>query len=160
MTAEEPKLEHPSVENAKSPMRTWRILFLDCVENLESLKEAAKESGYVVAGATTMDEAWAFLDGTDHADVIVCAAHLEEDSMFTFLTTVRESDSHRNAKFLILSLEPDAVAAQLARSTARAGLLLGADSFVVMPVFDPAELVAQIKRLQPLVPMLQATTSD
>jgi hypothetical protein len=48
--------------------------------------------------------AWAFLDGKDHADVIVCAAHLEEESMFEFLRGVRDSEAHQSAKFLILAL--------------------------------------------------------
>ena len=156
----EPKVEYPAPEAARSPMKTWRILFLDSAENIEKLKGACKDVGYTVAGAITIEEAWAFLNGKDHADVIVCAAHLEEESMFEFLQGVRDSDVHRNAKFLILSLAPGALGARLHVSTASAGLALGADTYVNMPVFDPHELVARIKKLQPSIPMLQQSGTE
>ena len=158
--AKEPKVEHPAPQDAKSPMKTWRILFLDSAENIEKLKDACKDVGYTVAGAITIEEAWAFLDGKDHADVIVCAAHLEEESMFGFLKGVRESEVHRNAKFLILSLAPGTLGARLHHSTASAGLALGADAYVDMPVFDPHKVVALIKKLQPPVPMLQKSATS
>jgi len=31
---EEPELEHPAAEDAKPPMKTWRILFLDNAQNI------------------------------------------------------------------------------------------------------------------------------
>ena len=156
----EPAVEHPAPEDARSPMKTWRILFLDSAENIERLKDAGKDEGYTVAGALTIEEAWAFLDGKDHVDVIVCAAHLEEESMFEFLKGVRDSAVHRNAKFLILSLAAGAVGARLHGSTASAAKALGADTYAIMPVFDPHELVALIKKLQPSVPMLQQSTTN
>ena len=156
----EPEVEYPAPRDAKSPMKTWRILFLDSAENVEKLKDACKHAGYEVVGALTIEEAWAFLDGKDHADVIVCAAHLEEESMFEFLRGVRESEVHRGAKFLILSLAPTAWGARLDRSTASAGMALGADSYAIMPVFDPHELVALIKKLQPPVPMRQQSGTE
>ncbi len=79
--------------------------------------------------------------------------------MFQFLKRVRDSEVHRNAKFLILSLAPSALGARLDVSTARAGLALGADTYVIMPVFDPQELVARIKKLQPSVPLLQQSAT-
>ena len=153
--AKEPKVEHPAPQDAKSPMKTWRILFLDSAENIERLKDAGKDEGYTVVGAITIEEAWAFLDGKDHVDVIVCAAHLEEESMFKFLKEVRDSEVHRNAKFLILSLEPTGTARGLHGSTASAAKALRADAYKIMPVFDPHELIAAIKKLQPSVPLLQ-----
>lgn len=151
----EPELEHPTAGNARSAANTWRILFLDSAEHALQLKGACKDVGYVVVSANTIDEAWAFLNGKDHADVIVCAAHLPEESVFEFLKSVRDSATHRNAMFLILSLEATVTAARLDRSTARTGRALGADAYVVMPVFDAAELVVQIRLLQPKEPMLQ-----
>lgn len=155
----EPKVEHPAPKDAKSPMKTWRILFLDYAENIEKLKDAGKDVGYTVVGAVTIEEAWAFLDGKDHADVIVCAAHLEDESMFGFLKSVRESAVHKDVKFLILSLEPGATGARLHRSTKSAAVALGADTYAVMPVFDPYELIELVKKLQPSVPLLQQPMS-
>jgi CheY-like chemotaxis protein len=155
----EPKVEHPAPKDVRSPMKTWRILFLDHAENIEKLKDAGKHAGYEVVGALTIQKAWAFLEGKDHADVIVCAAHLEEESMFEFLRRVRDSEVHQNAKFLILSLEQGVTGARLERSTERAAMALGADGYAVMPVFDPHELSALIKELQPSIPMLQQSAS-
>ena len=156
----QPDMEHPAPANAKPPMETWRILFLDSAENTELLKTACKEWGYVVVGATTIKEAWAFLDGKDHVDVIVCAAHLEEESMFQFLKNVRDNKQHRNASFLILSLESGASGARMDQSAERAGMLLGADGYLVMPVFDGPELILQIKKVQPRIPMLQQSATE
>lgn len=157
--AKEPPLERPLPEDAKSPHQTWRILFLDSPENVEKLKDAGKEAGYVVVGAVTIAEAWAFLHGKNHADVIVCAAHLQEESMFEFLQGVRDNEAHKDASFLILSLSPGEIGARLDRSATRAGMLLGADAYAVMPVFDPNALIAHIKSLQPRVPMLQQSAT-
>ncbi|MDP2310251.1 MAG: response regulator [Pseudomonadota bacterium] len=151
----EPKLEHPEPENAKSPEKTFRILFLDSAENIELLKETCKEVGYVVVGATTIEEAWAFLHGKNHADVIVCAAYLEDESVFEFLKGVRDSDGHAEAMFLILSLEAGSFGSRLEKSTEMAGLALGANGYLIMPRFKPGELLAHIKGLLPKVPMLQ-----
>ena len=35
-------------------MSTWRILFLDNADNVERLKGACRDVGYVVVGATTV----------------------------------------------------------------------------------------------------------
>lgn len=156
----EPVLEHPAPEDARPPMKTWRILFLDSPENVQKLKDACKDEGYAVVGALTIAEAWAFLDGKNHVDVIVCAAHLEEESMFEFLKRVRDSKVHGDAKFLILALATGAMGTLLHPSTARAGFALGADTYVIMPVFDPQELVARIRKLQPSVPMLQQSLTE
>lgn len=155
----QPNIEYPATADAKSPLETWRILFLDSADNIEQLKQACKECGYVVVGSTTIKEAWAFLDGKDHVDVIVCAAHLEEESMFQFLKDVRDNEKHGNAAFLILSLEPGEAGARMDRSTERAGMLLGADGYLLMPVFDAPELIAQIQKLQPRIPVLQQSTT-
>ncbi len=147
-------------ETTRPPAETWRVLFLDNAANVELLKEAARDVGYVVVGATTIEEANLFLEGQNHVDVIVCAAHLEEESMFAFLGSVRGSLLHAESKFLILSLEPTRIAAFIDRSTARAGLALGADSYLVMPTFDPGVLVLQIRKLLPPVPVLQQPSPD
>lgn len=155
----QPDIEHPAMKDAKPPLETWRILFLDSAENVEQLKAACKKCGYAVVGSTTIEEAWAFLDGKDHVDVIVCAAHLEEESMFQFLKDVRGNEKHGKAAFLILSLEPGEAGARMDRSAERAGMLLGADGYLIMPVFEAVELVAQIQKLQPPIPALQQSTT-
>ena len=149
----EPQVEHSAPKDAR-PLTAWRILFLDGAKNIERLKITCKAAGHTVVGAHTIEEAWARL-AEDPVDVIVCAAHLEEGSMFQFLQDVRNSKAHRNARFLILSLTPGATGERLHRSTASAGMALGADAYAIMSVFDPDELVALIKILQLPVPMRQ-----
>src|SRR5688572_24303782 len=86
---DEPDLEYPAAGTARAPEDTFRVLFLDSPAQVERLKEACKDVGYVVVGAETSLEAMAFLEGKNHVDVIVCAAHLESDSPFEFLQQVR-----------------------------------------------------------------------
>ena len=152
-------IELPVAADAKSPHQTWRILFLDNEENITQLKNACKKMGYAVVGSTTIQDAWTFLNGKDHVDVIVCAAHLEEESVFQFLKEVRDHPTHKNAAFLILSLEPGAMGVQVDRSTARTAVALGASGYLVMPQFDASKLIAQIQKLQPDIPMLQQSAT-
>ena len=49
---QQPDIEHPAPKDAKPPLETWRILFLDSAENIEDLKPACKKCGYAVVGAT------------------------------------------------------------------------------------------------------------
>jgi len=158
----EPEIEHPDPNDARNAANTWRILFVDSPERNETLKEACKEHGYDVIGAPTLTEAWLFLNGKDHVDVIVCAAHLENESMFEFLHGVRNSDNplHRNAAFLILSLESGKIGTLTDKSAAATGLTLGADAFVSMPEFDVNTLVQHVRRLRPPVPILQQTANE
>lgn len=158
----EPEIEHPESCDARNAANTWRILIIDTPQHIEMLKEACKECGYDVVGAPTIEEAWLFLNGKDHVDVIVCAAHLEDESMFAFLHGVRTSDNplHRNAAFLILSLESGKIGSHIDKSTAATGLALGANDFVQMPIFDAYLLEQHLRQLLPSVPILQQTGAN
>jgi len=150
--SDEPKVEPPTTK--LRPVDTFRILLLDSIEHTNQMKDASKEAGHSVVAAHTIKEAIAFLDDIDHADVIVCAAHLEEESLFDFLDQLRKNPVHKNCSFMILSLEPGPAAERTELSTKRAGLLLGANAFVTMPVFDPIQLIVEIKKLLPPIPAL------
>jgi CheY-like chemotaxis protein len=91
---EEPEVKNFLPEDSRPRMTPCTILFLDSVENVERLTEAFKDAGYAVVGATTIEDAWACLEGKDRVDVIVCAPHLENGSMFEFLQDVRNSKLH------------------------------------------------------------------
>jgi CheY-like chemotaxis protein len=151
--SEEPKIEPAAPElPAKN---TFRILIMDTPRNVGLLKAACKNAGYSVVGAYTIQEAFKFLDGKNHADVIVCAAHLEDESVFEFLQRLKKNPIHKDSMFMTLALAPGPIGVQLNNSTKEAGRLLGADAFVSMPKFDAPQLIAEIKKLLPLVPMLE-----
>jgi CheY-like chemotaxis protein len=149
----EPKIEPATPVLA--PKDTFRILIMDSIEHADKLKGACKDAGHSVVSAQTIKEAFAFLDDKDHADVIVCAAYLEDESLFEFLGRLRKSPVHKNCMFMILALAPGPMAAKTNLSTERAALLLGADVFISMPVFDPIQLIAEIGKLLPRVPALE-----
>ncbi len=152
---DEPIVEHAPPCAKLAPKDTFRILVMDSLEHTDQLKAACKDAGHDVVAAQTIQEAFAFLDGQDHADVIICAAHLEDESMFDFLKRLRTDVLHKNSMFLTLALAPGPIGTRMntaAESTAR---LLGADAFVSMPVFDAEQLICEIKKLLPEVPMLE-----
>ena len=153
------ELEYPDAEDALAPDDTFRILLVDCDEQIERLKEACTDVGYVVVGAASMAAGIKFLNGKDHVDVIVVAAHLDGDSPFELLHFVRNNELHKDTMFLILSLEPGVHGAFLDKNAARAGMALGADAYFVMQQFDEDVLVAEIQKLQPLLPALQHAAS-
>lgn len=153
MTPKEPKVEPAtSLLAAKD---TFRILIMDTVEHTDVLKRACKNAGHSVVAAHCIKEAFAFLDGKDHADVIVCAAYMQDESVFEFLHRLRSDDTHNDSMFMILALAPGPVGIKLNANVEIAGRQLGADAFISMPIFDAELLMAEIKNLLPLVPKLE-----
>ena len=150
---DEPKLETATTELAAKD--TFRILLMDTVAHTDQLKVACMDAGHSVIAAHTIEEAFAYLDGTNHADVIVCAAFLEDESMFEFLLRLRKNPIHRDSMFMILSFAPGPIGVKLNASVEIAGRQFGSDAFVNMPVFDAPQLIAEIKKLLPVVPWLE-----
>lgn len=132
---------------------TFRILIMDSVEHVDQLKEACKNAGHSVLACHTIESAFAFLDGVDNADVIICAAYLEDESLFDFLERLRTTPLHKGTKFMTLALAPGHIGARSNAVTEKAGDLLGADAFISMPVFDPEQLLVEIEKLLPSVPL-------
>ena len=149
----EPPVEPPTSE--RHARDTFRIRILDKPEHVDRLKDACQDAGHSVVGAHTIEEAFAFLDGQDHADVIVCAAHMEDESMFEFLRRVRDDEQHKNVMILMLALESGPIGIQTSASTERAGRALGADAYITMPTFDAVALIDAIEKLLPEVPNLE-----
>jgi CheY-like chemotaxis protein len=148
----------PRVEPATPALAakdTFRILIVDTVEHTDMLKSVCKNAGHSVVAAQSIRESFTFLDGKDHADVIVCAAHLQDESVFEFLHRLRADATHHDCMFMILALSPGPVGAKLNETVRVAGRMLGADAFISMPTFDPELLISEIKALLPLVPKLE-----
>lgn len=141
--------------NVRAAQDTFRILIMDTPEHTNQLKAACKDAGHSVIGVQSIREAFSFLDGRNHADVIVCAAHLEDESVFEFLQKLKSNPIHKDSMFMTLSLAPGPIGVQLNESVEKAGRLLGANAFVSMPVFDAEQLIAEIKKLLPLLPALE-----
>ncbi len=156
----EPPIEPSNIENRLPAKDTFRILIMDNIENVELLKEACKKVGHSVIGAYTIAEAFAFLDGKNHADVIICAAYLEDESLFDFLTRLRKDPLHKQTMFMTLALAPGPMGRKINASTEKAGLAMGADVFLSMPVFDAEALIAEIKEILPPVPVLEQEKQD
>ncbi len=151
----EPTVE-PATYGAQVPAKdTFRILILDTIEHTLVLKTACKDAGHSVVGAHTIAEAFAFLNGKDHADLIVCAAYLEDESLFEFLKRLRTDAIHRHTMFMTLALAPGPIGVKINTSTELAGRAMGSDVFLNMPVFDAAELLTEIRKLLPSVPKLE-----
>ncbi|MBS1995511.1 MAG: response regulator [Cyanobacteria bacterium SZAS LIN-2] len=151
MTAE-PPIEKPPAESKLPARETYRILLMDSVEHTDELKAVCKEAGQVVVAAHSIEEAFAFLDGTNHADVVVCAAYLEDESMFEFLRRLKADPNHQTTKFMALALDTSQTASKLISSTEKAAWLLGVDAFVSMEKFDPERLIVEIEKILPPVP--------
>jgi len=151
----EPKIEQAYADARLAAKDTFRILFLDSLAHTNQLKAACMAAGHSVIAAQTIADAFAFLNGKNHADVIVCAAYLEDESIFEFLKALRKDPLHKTTMFMTLALEPGTIGARANASTEKTGRLLGADAFVSMPLFDAKQLIAEIKRLLPAVPTLE-----
>lgn len=144
-------IEQPTVE--LPPEQTYRILTLENPENIEKLKQACKSAGHQVVPCFTIAEAMKFLESKDHVDVIVAAAHLENESVFSFLQKVKSSDCilHK-AHFFMLCADPGMLALVTSPSVEIAANLMGADKYLLMPEFDAEKLMAEIEELFPAKP--------
>ncbi len=135
------------------PRQTYRILTLENPENIEKLKEACKQAGHQVVPVLTINEAMRFLDTKDHVDIIVAAAHLQNESVFHFLQKVKSTECfHHQVKFVMLCADPGTLALATSPSVELAATLMGADKYLLMPKFDAAKLMEEIEPLFPRVP--------
>lgn len=145
----QPKLE--TAKSQESATDHFQILIMDTAEHTAILKLACNTAGLSVASVTTIQQAFEFLDETDHVDLIVSAAYLENESVFEFLRRLRADSKHGKSKFMTLALACSVAGKMANISTERAGRSLGADAFVFMPVFDPTQLISEIRKLLPPV---------
>lgn len=145
------QIEQPTVE--LPPEQSYRILLLENPENVEKLKHACKRAGHQVVPCFTIAEAMRFLETKDHVDVIVAAAHLENESVFNFLQKVKRSDCilHK-ANFVMLCANPGVLATVTSPSVEVAANLMGADKYLLMPEFDAEKLMSELEELFPAVP--------
>ena len=145
------EIEQPTVK--LPPEKTYRILALENPDNIEKLKQACQRAGHQVVPCLTITEAMGFLETKDHVDVIVAAAHLENESVFHFLQRVKSSDSilHK-AHFFMLCADPGVLALVTSPSVELAANLMGADKYLLMPEFDAEKLMAELEELFPAVP--------
>jgi PleD family two-component response regulator len=135
------------------PNDTYRILTLENLDNIENLKEACKRAGHQVVPVLTIAQAMAFLETKDHVDVIVAAAHLENESVFEFLKRVKEADSHlKDVPFLMLCSEPGTLGLLTSPAVGVAASVMGADQYLLMAEFDAERLMQEIEPLLPPIP--------
>jgi CheY-like chemotaxis protein len=135
------------------PTQTYRVLTLENPENIDKLRECCKRAGHEVVPVHTIAEAMAFLNSKDHVDLIISAVHLQSESVLEFLQRVKAPDStHRNVVFVMLCVEPGQIGSVTNDLNARAGAMMGADEYLLMPVFDAEELMAKITPLLPPMP--------
>lgn len=138
-----------------APHDTFRILIMDSVTHVDQLKWACKSAGFSVVPAHSIEESFAFLEGEDHADVIVCAAYLEDEPLFEFLHRLKSHHVHHRTMFMALALAPGPNGVVLNPTVEKVGRLLGADVFISMQKFDADLLVAEIQKLLPEMPALE-----
>jgi CheY-like chemotaxis protein len=153
-----PEIEQPTKHLL--PLKTYRILMLEDRENIEKLKTACKRAGHEVVPATTIAQAMSFLETKNHVDVIIAAAHLQEESVFQFLCKVRGTESHlRSVSFLMLCADPGLIATATSPAVALAATIMGADKYLLMPEFDAERLMEEIELLLPAIPRKEMTAA-
>jgi CheY-like chemotaxis protein len=135
------------------PNDTYRILTLDNPANIVKLKDACKLAGHQVVPVNTVAAAMAFLETKDHVDVIVAAAHLENESVFEFLKCVKSSNSHlKDVPFIMLCAEPGTLGLLTSGAVEIAAEVMGADKYLLMTEFDASLLMQEIEQLLPPIP--------
>lgn len=147
----DPEVEQPIKH--LSPLETYRILMLDDPENIERMTLACKQAGHQVVAVSTIERAMLFLQTKDHVDVVVAAAHLQQESVFEFLKQLRSDDSHlKDVPFVMLCADPGFLATVSSPAVEIAANLMGTDKYLLMLEFDPDLLMQEIVLLLPIVP--------
>jgi CheY-like chemotaxis protein len=142
------------------PNDTYRILTLENPDNIEKLKEACKAAGNQVVPVRTITEAMVFLETKDHVDVIVAAAHLQNESVFDFLKQVKDEASHlKSVPFLMLCAEPGMLGLITSPAVEVAATISGADKYLLMAEFDANLLIEEISQLLPPIPRKESGES-
>lgn len=117
-------------------------------EEAKQIYENAKAQGHV---ASLLDQERTNIFTQSVA--IIAAAHLENESVFSFLQKVKSSDCilHK-AQFFMLCADPGMLALVTSPSVEIAATLMGADKYLLMPEFDAEKLVEELEKLFPAVP--------
>ena len=150
---------HPR-DQIRSDSMVYRILALDTVEHIETLKVAAQRAGHEVVAVTRISEAMHFLDTKDHVDVVVSAVHLEEESVFDFLRKMKQSPLHKDVPFMMLCSDPGEFALAVNRSVQTAAAVMGVDKYLTMPKYDVNRLMKEIAAMIPERPPSKEHEAD
>jgi CheY-like chemotaxis protein len=141
------EIEHP--DHSRPDGRIYRILVLDTPEHVDDLTTICTALGHEVVPVLTISEGMKFMDTKDHVDVIVSAAHLDNESVFDFLRQVKSSPLHRDVPFMLICSEPSEVGLFVSEVVAKAAHVLGAAKYLVMDTFNGRQLMREINALLP-----------
>lgn len=106
--------------------------------------------GHLIVVARSFGEAVTMLACSTFA-MTICSAHLRTGCAYELLRLVRTDPEQMDARFVFLSAKPTSAAKQVSRSTVATAMLLGADRYIIVQEFSPANFRKDIESLlQPL----------
>src|ERR1700730_9182188 len=129
--------------------QTYRVLAIDTPEQVAELTFACKALGHEVVPVLTIKEGMDFMNKQDHVDVIVSAAHLENESVFDFLKLIKSSPKHKDVPFMVICAEPGELGLFVNDVVEKAANILGAAKYLVMDTFNVHQLMKEITALLP-----------
>jgi two-component system chemotaxis response regulator CheY len=107
----------------------------------DMLRLALSDAGLTVVQADDGVHGCEVMNSQDKFDVIITDINMPRLDGYGFIDQVRKHPRHRATPILVLTTESDAVKKQRAKDA-------GATGWIVKP-FDPAKLVAAIRRVSP-----------
>ncbi len=138
------------VKSENTTSENYRILVLAGKEDhMTRLSEACQEAGQETVCCKTIEDAFAFLETKNHVDVIVAEAFMENESVFDFLVSAKQSDLHKDVPVMIVASEPGDIGLFCMPNIAQTSAVLGAYKFIVLPLFDANHLVREIEAILP-----------
>jgi CheY-like chemotaxis protein len=138
------------IENKQPGNRdAYRIIVMLDAPHFDEIADACKKAGHEIVRVNTTVELVKFLEKKDHADLVVSAAHLENENVFEMLKSIKRTPQHAEAHIMLICTEPSPLAIALNESTEIAANALGADLYLYIPRYDRDEIVKEIEKALP-----------
>ena len=126
-----------------------RILLLESNQKyVPELQRELESPGHHVVIVPTIHKATEALESGDF-DLIVSDIHLEHESAFDLLRTVKANAKYRSTTFVFYCIHPSDLTMSMQDGLDVASAALGAAEFILMGEYNPGELCRRIEKHLP-----------
>jgi len=123
------------------------LVVQDVEENIVDIK-LSLEPGHQLLIAHSVENAQTLLKAATF-DLIICGVHLKNGTVFDLLKFVKDDPERRTIPFVFFCTSTQDIAKYVSETVRNTAMLLGADKYITVEVFDAKLFRAEIESLIP-----------
>jgi CheY-like chemotaxis protein len=124
------------------------LVVQEAAQNTGEIKENLESGGHQILVAQNVESAKTLLEAASF-DLLICAAHLNNGTVFDLLNFVKHDANRRTMPFLVFCCSQTELAKSVDSSLRSTALLLGADKCITQDVFNAEQLRCEIESFLP-----------